>query len=473
MDDIEDLILEREEEREARIHPVKIHDTKKIPGLVYKNIPGTAVLWSKTFGCSHNVSDGEYMDGALTSYGYTFTDKKEDADLWLVNSCTVKDPSQSAFENLVKQAKESGKGIVVSGCVPQGDRKVKILDDVSMVGVTQIDQIVDVVEQTLAGNTVKLLGKKTLPSLDIPKVRKNKLVEIVPLSTGCLGSCTYCKTKHARGVLGSYDPQAIESRVRSVLAEDCPPREIWLASEDTGAYGRDLGTDIATLLLSLTNVLETESGPETMLRLGMTNPPFILAHLDRIANALRHPNMFKFLHIPVQAGSDAVLSAMNREYTVDEFRMCADYMIKHVPGITIATDIICGFPGETEEDFEQTLELIEEYKFPILNISQFYPRPGTPAANMKRIDTKIVKSRSKKVTVLFDSYLPYTHLLGKSVPCWICEEVSKDGMQTIGHTESYVKVVITPRDDSLIGTKVNVKITDIQKFHCAAQVINI
>mmetsp|Transcript_26434 Transcript_26434/g.19819 ORF Transcript_26434/g.19819 Transcript_26434/m.19819 type:complete len:131 (-) Transcript_26434:14-406(-) len=129
-------------------------------------------------------------------------------------------------------------------------------------------------EEALKGHTVKLLAKKKLPTLDLPKIRKNKLVEIIPLSTGCLGSCTYCKTIHARGKLGSYDPDAIISRVKSALEDGV--KEIWLTSEDTGAYGRDINTSLPKLLWGIIEVMK----PDSMLRLGMTNPPYILEHLE-------------------------------------------------------------------------------------------------------------------------------------------------------------------------------------------------
>ena len=173
--------------------------------------------------------------------------------------------------------------------------------------------MVEVVEEALKGYKVHLLAKKELPKLDLPKIRKNKLVEIIPLSTGCLGSCTYCKTRHARGKLGSYAPEAIVERARQAIKEGV--MEIWLTSEDTGAYGRDINTDIPTLLKSLIKVLPNHA----MLRVGMTNPPFILEHLAAMADILNHPRVYQFLHVPVQSGSNAVLDKMNREYTVEEF----------------------------------------------------------------------------------------------------------------------------------------------------------
>ena len=240
---------------------------------------GTRSIWVKTYGCSHNVSDSEYMEGILSSYGYRITEDQDNADLWLVNSCTVKDPSQAAFMHLVNKAKEIHRPVVVAGCVSQADRKIPGLDDVSVIGISQIDRVVEVVESTLQGNNMKLLAKKALPKLDLPKIRKNPLIEIIPLSTGCLGACTYCKTKHARGKLGSYSLEVLRERVRSVVAEGVT--EIWLSSEDTGAYGIDLGTNIGELLRQL--IAELPLNGKTMMRVGMTNPPYMLQHLEAIA----------------------------------------------------------------------------------------------------------------------------------------------------------------------------------------------
>lgn len=421
-------------------------------------IPGTQKIYVKTYGCSHNVSDSEYMEGILTSYGYQIVAEQERADLWLVNSCTVKDPSQAAFMHLVNKAKETNFPVVVAGCVSQADRSIPGLENVSVVGISQIDRVVEVVEETLNGHTVKLLTKKGLPALDLPKIRKNPLVEIIPLSTGCLGACTYCKTKHARGNLGSYAIEAIVDRVRSVVAEGVS--EVWLSSEDTGAYGIDLGTDISCLLRAVVATLPDEG---VMLRVGMTNPPYILRHLEVIAEILNHPKVFAFLHVPLQAGSDLILNAMNREYTCSEFRQVADYLLQHVPDVTIATDIICGFPNETEADFDETLALIEHYKFAVVNISQFYPRPGTPAARMKRIATQVVKDRSRRLTKLFESFDPYKQYMGRREKVWFCTEISDDG-RSVGHTKAYVKVLV-PLDANLPGTNALVDITACHRFH--------
>ncbi|VAH32508.1 unnamed protein product [Triticum turgidum subsp. durum] len=410
-------------------------------------------------------SDSEYMSGQLSAFGYAITEEPEGADLWLINTCTVKNPSQSAMSTLISKCKTANKPLVVAGCVPQGSRDLKELEGISIIGVQQIDRVVEVVEETLKGHEVRLLSRKTLPSLDLPKVRKNKFIEILPINVGCLGACTYCKTKHARGHLGSYSIDSLVDRVKIVVSEGV--REIWLSSEDTGAYGRDIGTNLPNLLNAI--VAELPADRSTMLRIGMTNPPFILEHLNEIASVLRHPCVYTSLHVPVQSGSDAVLKAMNREYTVSEFRMVVGTLCELVPGMQIATDIICGFPGETDEDFVETVNLIKEYQLPQVHISQFYPRPGTPAARMKKVPSIEVKKRSRELTSVFEAFSPYEGLKGKVERIWITE-IATDGVHLVGHTKGYIQVlVIAP--DSMLGTSADAKITSVGRWSVFGEVI--
>ncbi|XVF30081.1 hypothetical protein REPUB_Repub16aG0026300 [Reevesia pubescens] len=446
--------------KKNKIKPNQISQINNPP-----RIPGTQTIFIKTFGCSHNQSDSEYMAGQLSAFGYAISDNPEEGDLWLINTCTVKSPSQSAMNTLIIKCKSAKKPLVVAGCVPQGSRDLKELEGVSIVGVQQIHRVVEVVEETLKGHEVRLLNRKTLPALDLPKVRKNKFVEILPINVGCLGACTYCKTKHARGHLGSYTVDSLVGRVKAVIADGV--KEIWLSSEDTGAFGRDIGVNLPILLNAI--VAELPPDGSTMLRIGMTNPPFILEHLKEIAAVLRHPCVYSFLHVPVQSGSDTVLTAMNREYTMSEFRTVVDTLTELVPGMQIATDIICGFPGETDEDFAQTVNLIKEYKFPQVHISQFYPRPGTPAARMKKVLSTIVKNRSRELTSVFEAFTPYNGMEGRVERIWITE-VATDGVHLVGHTKGYVQVlVIAP--ESMLGTSAIVKITSVGRWSVFGEVI--
>ncbi|KAJ4965567.1 hypothetical protein NE237_017416 [Protea cynaroides] len=475
MEDIEDLLVGSEGGAppgfRLPVMAVGVKPKRKSPQVQDRlptpspKIPGIQTIYMKTFGCSHNQSDSEYMAGQLSAFGYSLSDNPEEADLWLINTCTVKSPSQSAMETLISKCKSAKKPLVVAGCVPQGSRDLKELEGVSIVGVQQIDRVVEVVEETLKGHEVRLLTRKTLPALDLPKVRKNKFIEILPINVGCLGACTYCKTKHARGHLGSYTVDSLVDRVRTVISEGV--KEIWLSSEDTGAYGRDIGVNLPILLNAI--VAELPPDRSTMLRIGMTNPPFILEHLKDIAKILCHPCVYSFLHVPVQSGSDSVLSAMNREYNVSEFRTVVDTLTQLVPGMQIATDIICGFPGETDEDFAQTVSLINEYKLPQVHISQFYPRPGTPAARMKKVPSNVVKKRSRELTSVFESFSPYEGMEGQVEKIWITE-IATDGVHLVGHTKGYVQVLVAA-PESMLGTSTDVEITSIGRWSVFARVI--
>ncbi|KAL7648424.1 UNVERIFIED_CONTAM: hypothetical protein RMT77_000330 [Armadillidium vulgare] len=427
-------------------------------------IPGTHRIYLKTWGCSHNNSDSEYMAGQLAAYGFMITDDKFESDLWLLNSCTVKNPSEDHLKNEIDVGKKYGKKIVIAGCVSQGAPKSDFLYGLSIIGVQQIDRVVEVVEETLKGNTVRLLSLKKMDgkkqggaSLLLPKIRKNPLIEIIPVSTGCLNQCTYCKTKHARGELGSFPIDDIIARAKQSFNEGVC--EIWLTSEDTGAYGRDIGASLPELLNKLVNVIPDGC----KLRLGMTNPPYILDYLEDMAQVLNHPRVYSFLHVPVQSGSDDVLADMKREYTVSQFCKVIDTLSEKVPGITVATDIICGFPTETENDFYQTLNLCKKYKFPSLFINQFYPRPGTPAAKLKRISTKEVKRRTKILSEFFQSYFPYSSKLGEVHSVLVTEE-SHDGKFWVGHNTFYEQVLI-PKEKCYLGKLIDVKIVETGKHY--------
>ena len=426
-------------------------------------------IFIKTFGCSHNASDSEYMAGILSSEGYQIVSSLESSDITIINSCTVKSPSQAAFLNTVTKSKSFNKKVIVGGCVPQAERNIPGLESCSIVGVSQIDKIDYIVEKTLEGNVVRFLENKTLPSLLLPKIRRNKYIEIIPISQGCLGSCTYCKTKQARGKLISYPIEHIVQACKNAWNNNA--KELWITSEDTGVYGRDIGTNLPNLLVEILKEIPSD----VMIRIGMANPPYILENVNSMIKVLNHPNVYSFIHIPVQSGSNSVLDKMLREYTIEEFNFLCDKFIEGVPDITIATDIICGFPTETKDNFEETLNLVEKYKFPVINISQFYPRPGTVAAKWKKIDTKEVHNRSKALAELFGSYSHYKHLLNTKQRVWIHdineEEKNKEENMMVAHNKSYVKILV-PKDEKLYGKELIVKITQICKWHCVGEIID-
>jgi len=206
-----------------------------------------------------------------------------------------------------------------------------------------------------------------------------------------------------------------------------------------------------------------------MLKLGMTNPPYMLAHIDAVAEVMRRPNVFAFIHIPVQSGSDQVLRAMVREYTSEDFRRLVGGLRAAVPDLMVATDVICGFPTEAEEDHQLSLELVREFRFPVLNISQYYPRPGTAAARMKKLPGSVVKRRSTEMTQLFESYETHGALAGREERVWFSDTDARHG-QTVGHTKGYAKVVVE-RNDELLGKSAIVKVQRTTKWHVEGGVL--
>lgn len=479
IEDIEDMVSSNDptpQERQSARKSIMPRSRKKKEQLTNEDIqadsfiPGTQTIWMKTWGCSHNNSDGEYMAGQLAASGYKMTDDPAEADLWVLNSCTVKNPAEDHFRNSIKKAQEQQKKVVVAGCVPQAQPRMDYLKGLSIIGVQQIDRVVEVVDEAVKGHSVRLLGQKKDGGrrlggarLDLPKIRKNPLIEIISINTGCLNACTYCKTKHARGDLASYPIDELVERARQSFQEGVC--EIWLTSEDTGAYGRDIGTDLPTLLWKL-----VEEIPEgAMLRLGMTNPPYILEHLEEMAKILNHPRVYAFLHVPVQSASDSVLMDMKREYCVDDFRKVVDFLKERVPGVTIATDIICGFPGETEEDFLETLGLVKHYKFPSLFINQFYPRPGTPAAKMEQVPAHVKKQRTKELSQLFHSYNPYDHKVGERQHVLVTEE-SFDAQFYVAHNKYYEQVLV-PKRSEFKGKMIEVDIYEAGKHFLKGRLV--
>ena len=471
--ELEDLEMEVDERIESDVTVRR--STNQAAGPV-SFVPGTGRIFFRTFGCSHNVSDSEFMMGLLVKFGYTMVNSLDESDLCVFNSCTVKNPSQDAAVNLVARAEKLGKKIVVTGCVPQADQSIPIFERASLVGVSSIGSIVTVVEETLKGNRIVAIGKSgDLPDINsMPKIRRNALVEIIAVSTGCLGQCTYCKTKHARGELGSYSVEAIVERVETALSEGV--KQIWLTSEDLGAYGIDLGTDIVALLRAILATIA--KAPTVMLRLGMTNPPYMLQHAREVGAILAHPQVFEFVHVPVQSGSNRVLRGMRREYTVEDFDTLVSILREIVPSVTIATDVICGFPNESEEDHIATMSLISRHKFPVINISQFYPRPGTVAARMPRVPTKVAKERSTQVTNLFESYTTHDNEIGRIVKVYFdAEDVTSaedkpKHVQSTGHTKTYTKVII-PFTPGVAGRHGWVRITSVHKWDIRGEIVNL
>jgi MiaB-like tRNA modifying enzyme len=348
-------------------------------------------VFLRSFGCSTNLADGEVMAGCLARAGYVLVNSLAEADVIVYNTCAVKGPTENRMIDLLKRVPRDKK-LVVVGCLPlinfeRLKREVKF-DGVA--GPALGEKIVGVVEEVLRSRKVVALenAERAKPDIHLPRVRLNPVVGIIPISYGCLGSCAYCCVVFARGRLRSYTVEEIIERVRADLAEGV--RELWLTAQDTACYGLDIGSNLPELLDAVCKVYG-----DFKVRVGMMTPNMALKILDRLVEAYKDEKVFKFLHLPVQSGDDQVLARMRRLYTVKDFRYIIEVFRNIHPQVTIATDVICGFPGETRGAFEKTVQLIMDVKPDVVNVSKFFARPRTPAAEMKdTIPFSEVKARS-------------------------------------------------------------------------------
>jgi threonylcarbamoyladenosine tRNA methylthiotransferase CDKAL1 len=351
-------------------------------------------VYVKSFGCPTNLADGEAISGCLSSAGFDVVEEIHNADILIYNTCAVKSPTENRMVDILRKAPR-GKRLIVTGCLPliNIERLKDEVDFDGVVGPAPGARIVEVVRRVDHGEKVVALVRDSKPSLSLPKVPINSFTGIIPINYGCLGMCSYCCVLFARGRLRSYSVNEIIERVRYDLASGA--KEIWLTSQDTACYGKDTGTNLADLMR---RICEIEG--RFFVRVGMMTPNQALGMLDDLIEAYKDEKIFKFLHLPVQSGDDEVLKLMNRFYTVDDFKRIICAFRKEIPKITVATDVICGFPRESREAFEQTTKLVEDIQPDVVNISKFFPRPHTPAKKMMLLPPQEVKRRSRKMAEL-------------------------------------------------------------------------
>jgi threonylcarbamoyladenosine tRNA methylthiotransferase CDKAL1 len=428
-----------------------------------------------TFGCSLNFSDSEVMAGLLKESGFKIVKAFEQdeginkSDLVIINSCTVKDTTEIKFKRLLKNLQSKNKKIIIAGCISQTDPEK--LEKYSLLGTTQLNNVVKIVKETLGGNIIKLLDRSKInPRLNLPKIRKNPLVEIIPISQGCLGNCSYCKTKAARFDLVSYDKNSIICQAKDAIKDGV--KELWITSQDTAVYGKDLGITLVDLLGDLVKLKGNFK-----IRLGMGNPNNLAEIADDLIPIFMSRKMFKFLHIPVQSGNDIVLKKMNRKYSILEYKKLIKKLRSKIKNLTLSTDIIVGFPTETEKQFFDSIKLIKEIKPDVVNMSRYSARSKTLAANMPQIHGRDIKTRSRLLTKVFYDVAVNQH---KKWLGWkgniVINETGKVGTGTmVGRNSSYKPVIIRNKIKNKrvkIGDVLKVKITKTTRNDLRGEIIN-
>ena len=342
-------------------------------------------IFVKTFGCVFNHKDSENIKGVLSSQDFEIVNTEDKADIIIVNSCGVKDQTQS---KIIFYIESLDKPVYLGGCLP------KILDLKKIKNVKGVfdPNTINNLPNQINGEIEESFSSKKLNKLKLPSIQENENTLIVPISEGCLGNCNYCGTKFARGKLKSYPINEIVDTIRGFKGE-----RVNLTSQDNSCYGFDIGTNLANLLKEL---IKLEG--DYLIRVGMMNPEHILKILPEFVEVFKNKRFMRFLHIPIQSGSNKVLKEMNRNYTVEQFKELVNTLRREIPDIHIATDIIIGYPTETEEDFLESKKLLDEMKFEVLNLSKYTARPGTYSKKfLKPLKSEIVKERS----IIFDKYI--------------------------------------------------------------------
>ena len=365
-------------------------------------------FYIETFGCTSNLGDSREASEAFMEAGHS-PSGLEEADLIIVNTCAVTEKTE---KKILKRLNElQGKNLVVAGCLPAARSEVlEGLRPCRVIGILSRSSVLELIYGLGEEDLSKALEKKdpdtALDKKDFgerahpiipasqPGPTQNDLCGIINVAEGCRGRCSYCLVRKARGALASRDPEDIARSVQAMAREGIV--EIQLSAQDATAYGHDIGSSLPDLI---NRVCEVPG--RFMVRVGMMNPGLAREMLQELSEAFQSQKVYKFLHLPVQSGSDRVLEAMARGYTARDFREVIGGFRKAVPDISITTDIIVGFPGETEEDFSETCALIKEASPDKVNVTKFSRRPGTPAFDLYDMPDRIKKERSRKATRLW------------------------------------------------------------------------
>ena len=411
----------------------------------------------EVYGCTANKADANLIKGVIKNSRHELVENIKDSDLIIILTCTVIDTTEQRMLSRLKQLKKTGKQIIVAGCMAsvQADIIRSVLPQAKLLPPQHSHNISNILD----GEEKKYTSEnKTI----FPK-HHDQINAPIAIAEGCMFSCSYCITSLARGKLKSYPIDEIKKDVTNAIKQGC--KEIQLTSQDTSSYGLDTKSDLGELLRGITKIKG-----DFRIRVGMMNPFTCGKNLNSIINGYSDPRIYKFIHIPVQSGNNDILRKMNRKYTIEDFLDIVTKFKDTYPNITVSTDIIVGFPSETNEQFQETIDLIQKIKPDITNITRFSARPFTKAKTMKgRIKTEIVKQRSKKLTDICSkiSKENNTQHIGKKYTILITEKGKNNTM--VGRSENYKPVII--KQKVKIGDFVNVEIIDAESTYLVGSII--
>lgn len=428
-----------------------------------------------TFGCQMNNADSERMAGILDNMGMTWIEDPFAADLVVYNTCTIRDHAeQKVYSYLGKQTRRKQTKpdltLVVAGCVAQqeGEALLRRVPELDLVmGPQHANRLGDLLEQVFDGNQVVATDPIYIME-DITKPRRDsKISAWVNVIYGCNERCTYCVVPGVRGVEQSRMPEAIRAEMEQLGQQGYT--EVTLLGQNIDAYGRDLPGITAEgrrqhTLTDLLYYVHDVPGIERI-RFATSHPRYFTERLIKACAEL--PKVCEHFHIPFQSGDNDVLKAMARGYTHEKYRRIIDTVRHHVPDAAISGDAIVGFPGETEAQFQNTLQLIEDIRFDMLNTAAYSPRPNTPAALWdSQLDEATKKDRLQRINHLVSvQAAERSQRYLNRIESVMVEAVSpKDPQQVMGRTRTN-RLTFFPGDiHELKGKIIDVKITEIRPF---------
>lgn len=446
-------------------------------------------LYFESYGCTANHNSTEIMQGLAKQSGFNLTSNPNYADLIVINSCIVKQPTEEKIRRRIQDLLAQNKKIILAGCMSRLFARInsegkfeksergaefRLKKDklnhknLFLLDTTHVKDLIPLIHD-ISNKTYKqekYLSPRNEIKLNLPKISKEKFIGITQISEGCLGDCSYCITKFAKGRLFSYPKEEILKSIKRDL--DSGAKEIWLTSQDCASYGNDNGEFLLPGLLK--EILQIKKNFH--LRVGMMNPDNVLKILPELIELYKDKKMFKFIHIPVQSGSDKILKLMNRKYKAKDFLKIVREFRKEFPEVHISTDVIVGFPEETEDDFQQTYELIQKIKPETINVSKFWARPKTRAEKMpNQIDAEIKKQRAIKILRLHKE---------------ICDEIQKKFINTKrevfinsqGFENTYLardknyKLFAVQSREKILGKKLKIEVKKATPHYLISEVVN-
>ncbi len=424
----------------------------------------------RTYGCQMNEHDSEKIRGMMKSVGFKLVDSIEKADVVILNTCAIRENAHDkvfGFLGVLKHLKQSKPNLLIGicGCMAQEEVVVKdILNKYKYVdfvcGTHNLDNLISIVKNKIdtKKQQIEVLSYEGDVVENVPVLRESKYSAWVDIIYGCDKFCTYCIVPYTRGTQRSRKHEAIVDEVKELVKNGY--KEVTLLGQNVNAYGKDLYEDY-----NLANLLSDVSDT------GIERIRFVTSHpwdfTDKMVDIIAsRDNIMPYIHLPLQSGSDKILKLMNRKYTSSEYLKLYNSIRSKVKNSSITTDIIVGFPGETEEDFEDTLKLVNECKFDGAFTFAYSPRENTPAALMKdAIPEEVKMDRLHRLNEIINKYSNEANkrMNNTIVKCLVTGLSDKDKTKVCGYTEN-MKLVNIEGPKELIGNIVNVKITDTKSF---------